>query len=171
MSVSIEITVTVPEIVLSSATVRHMIVQKMQSKTAPDLQRLFKRTVTGWQDPPNFLQKFTNQVNYVSTTVWPGQSNKGGKTYTLVNNGASPHIIRPRRARVLSFQRGYSAGTRPRVLSSRGYSRFGDFVTAGVVHHKGFDAREFDAEIAEQYAATFAADMQDAIKVATVRSK
>lgn len=170
MGISIQITVTVPEIVLNSSFVRQMIVQKMQTKTAPDLKRMFGLTVQGWQGKPNFLQKFTNRAGYVSTTVWPSQGNTEGKKYTIVNNGSGPHTIVPRKARLLRFQPGYRAGTRPRVLGSRAYSRFGNFVSSRGVHHPGFDAREFDAEIAEQYADTFAKDMQDAIHVATARS-
>ena len=142
----------------------------MQRKTAPDLQRMFKSTVSGWSDPPNFLQKFRDAPGYVSTTVWPSRSNKAGKTYALVNEGSGPHTIRPRRARMLRFQPGYRAGTMPRVLSSRSFSRFGNFISAQQVNHPGFEAREFDDTIAEEYAPTFAADMQDAIRVATVRS-
>lgn len=171
MSVQIKIKVTVPELVLNSAVVRNAIMSKMQRKTAPDLQRLFKQTTNGWQNPPAFLQRFTNSPSHVSTEVWPGQNSKGGKIYSLVNQGSPPHRIGPRKAKMLVFQRNYRASTRPRVLSSRSYSRYGDIVrTAQTFTHPGFEAREFDAEIAAQYADTFAEDMQDAIRVATVRS-
>jgi len=167
--VDINITVTVPEYVLNSNFVRWLIVRAMQSKTAPDLRRLFGKTVEGWSGKPNFLQKFTNSTAYVSTTVWPSQGNKEGKTYTLVNNGSSPHRIYPRRGGMLRFQPGYRAGTRPRVLSSRSYSRSGPFVSARAVDHPGFEPREFDAEIAEQYAETFVKDMQEVIGSAARR--
>lgn len=169
MSVKIQITVTVPEIVINSATVRNAIVNKMQRKTAPDLKRMFGLTVNGWQDKPAFLQKFTNRTDFVSTQVWPGQNTKGGKTYRIVNEGSPAHRIRPRRAKLLRFQPGYRAGTRPRVLNSTSYSRFGNIVSARGVNHPGFEARDFDEEIAEQYGPTFAQDMQDAIHVGTVR--
>jgi len=171
VSISIDIKVTVPEIVLGNAAVRDAIMQKMQSKTAPDLKRLFRGTVNGWKDKPDFLQKFLNSPSAVSTQVWPGQNSTGGKTYTIVNNGSPEHPIFPRQRGMLRFQSGYRAGTRPRVLNSRSSSRFGNYVRSyGVPRHPGFDAREFDQEIAEQYADTFAADMNDAITVATVRS-
>jgi len=169
MSAQIQIKVTVPEIVLNSATVRDAIMRKMQKKTAPDLQRMFRGTVNGWQDKPDFLQQFRNSPSEVSTTVRPGLNSSGGKTYVIVNNGAEPHRITPRRGGMLRFQPGYRAGTRPRVLNSRSYSRFGSFISAQAVNHPGFEAREFDQEIADQYADTFVDDMNDAIKVATAR--
>lgn len=169
MSARISITVTVPELVLNSGTVRAFIMGKMQNKTAPDLQRMFRKTTEGWRDPPNFLQKFKNSPSEVSVTVWPGQNTRGGKVYSIVNEGSPAHRIVPRRAKMLRFQVGYTPSTRPRVLGSRAYSRFGETISSYGVNHPGFEARKFDATIAEQYADTFADDMQDAIRVATVR--
>lgn len=168
--VDIQIKVTVPEVVLNSNLIRHQIMQVMQRKTAPDLQRLFKGTVSGWENPPTFLQKFKNSPGYVSTTVWPGRSNKAGKTYILVTVGAAPHTITPRRGGMLRFQTGYRAGTTPRVLSSRRPSRFGRFVSARQVRHPGFEARDFDDKIAEVYAPTFERDMQETIRIVSVKS-
>lgn len=168
--VDIQITVTVPEIILESSLIRTMIVSKMQSKTGPDIRRLFEKTTRGWSNRPNFLQKFTSKVGYVSVMVWPSGSNKAGNIYALVNNGAGPHTITPRSRGLLRFQRGYRAATRPRILSSRSPSRYGETVSAHLVRHPGFEAREFDATIAEQYAGTFAADMQNVIHVAVVKS-
>jgi len=165
----ISITVTVPEIVLESGVVRHAIMQKMQHKTAPDLQRMFKGTVEGWKDQPNFLQKFKDAPAYLSTTVWPSRSNKAGRTWALVNAGSPPHPITPKRARLLRFQVGYRAGTHPRVLRSRAYSRFGNYVSSLGVQHPGFEAREFTRTIAEEYTETFVKDMQEAVRVASVR--
>jgi len=70
---------------------------------------------------------------------------------------------------MLRFQVGYRSATRPRVLSSRAYSRFGNYVSSRGVNHPGFEAREFTKTIAEEYEDTFVHDMQDAIHVATVR--
>jgi len=165
----ISITVSVPEVVLQSQFVREMILQKMQRKTAPDLQKMFKQTVQGWADPPNFLQRFRNSPSQVSATVWPGQNTTGGKKWAIVNAGSPRHVIRPRKARMLRFQPGYRASTRPRKLSSRAYTRYGPVIRTLSVQHPGFEAREFNKEIKEQYADTFVQDMQDAIRVASVR--
>jgi len=168
--VDFTIKVTVPKEVMNSSQMRGQITQTLRNKTAPDLQRMFKGTVNGWADKPSFLQKFRDSQSYMSATVYVSPNNSGGETYMLVNAGSRPHTIRPRRARMLRFQPGYRAATRPRVLSSRSFSRSGNFISAQQVNHPGFEAREFDDTIAEEYAPTFAADMQDAIRVATVRT-
>lgn len=169
MSLQISIRVTVPEVVLNSQLVRSMIVNQMQRKSAPDVIKLFKSTTEGWKDRPNFLQKFTNSPTRVSAEIWPGQNTKMGKIYTYINNGTPDRRIRPRKARMLRFQPGYRAATRPRVLGSRPAQRFGDYVSSGEVKHHSIEAREFDAEIVEQYADTFVEDMQEVIRVAVVR--
>jgi len=170
--VGIRITVKVPELVLRSDFVRQQIMSKMQHKTAPDLKRMFALTVQGWANKPDFSQKFVNNVSQVSTEVWPSGSNKAAIVYRIVNNGAPAHIItakRRNRRGMLVFQRGYAASTSPRVLSSGRNFRFGEIVRTPAVIHPGFAARAFDETIAEQYEQTFADDMQDAIKIATVQ--
>jgi hypothetical protein len=164
---NIRITVKVPEIVLNSDFILTRISQKMKSKTGPDLRALFRRTVEGWDNPPDFSQKFHVGRDYCSTTVWPSGRNKN--QYNLVNEGSPPHIILPRRARMLRFQVGYRAATKPRVIGSSAKQRFGPYTGSAGVAHPGFEAREFDSAIAEEYQDTFAADMQDAINVAVVR--
>lgn len=160
--------VFVPEMVLNSQLVRHLIVQKMQSKSAPEVRKLFMQTVQGWANQPTFHQKFLNSPHRVTAQIWPGANTKGGQIYNYVNNGTPPHVIRPRRGGLLRFQTGYRAATRPRVLSSRAPSRFGDYVGSRGVNHPGVEARDFDKEIVAQYADTFRDDIQDVIKVATV---
>ena len=167
--VGIRITVTVPEIVLRSSFVREMIMQKMERKTAPDLKRLFSQTVQGWANKPDFSQKFVNNISQVSTEVWPSGSNKAAIVYRIVNEGAPEHRLTPRRGGMLVFLRGYGASTTPQVLSSGRNFRYGEVVRSRGFIHPGFAARKFDTTISEQYAPTFQDDMQEAIKVATVR--
>lgn len=162
MGISIQVTVTAPEILLNSDVIRLKLEQAMRSKTAPDLRKQFEKTVTGWKHPPDFSQKFKFQRDYLSVTVWASGANK--KHYALVNYGSPPHTIRPKgRGGLLHFQPRYSAGTRPKVLSSRAPKRSGDFVTARAVNHPGFEPRLFDEAVAEEIAPRFVKDMQDAI--------
>jgi hypothetical protein len=169
MSTSIRITVTVPESILRSDFMRDQIMQKMREKTGPDLRKEFMKTVNGWEGKPEFSQKFTNSVSAVSTEVFPSGTNRS--TYELVNAGSPPHPIRAKNGRgLLRFQSGYRAATRPRVIGSRGKSRFGDAVSVPIVRrHPGFVAREFDMVIAEEYQSTFEDDMQDAINAGAQR--
>lgn len=165
---SIRITVTVPAIVLNSSFVRDQIMRKMRQKTGPDLRREFKETVEGWTSAPDFSQTVFMNQDGIITHVFP--SGNGTAKYELVNAGSPPHIITPRRRGMLRFQTGYRAATRPRVIGSRAKARSGNFISTPIVRHPGFEARAFDQTIAEEYADTFAEDMQDAIKMAVGRS-
>lgn len=93
-----------------------------------------------------------------------GPSGQHADQYALVNSGSPPHTIQAQRGGLLKFQRGYRASTSPRMLSSRAKHRFGGFVSTPLVHHPGFEAREFDTEIAELFKPIFEADMQEAMK-------
>jgi len=152
--------------VLRSDFVRQQIMSKMQHKTAPDLKRMFGLTVQGWKNKPDWSQKFVNSTGELRTEVWA--SGAGASQYGLVNAGSPRHPITPKRG-FLVFQRGYRRSTNPRTLSSSANSRYGDIVKSKGFIHPGFEARKFDETIAEQYEPTFADDMQDAIKIATVQ--
>lgn len=161
MSASIQITVTVPEIIISSAVVRLKIQNKLERKTGPDMMKLFKKTTQGWEHNINFYQKSKNTNNEVSVTVFTRF-----KQYVLVNFGSPPHTITAKRpSGLLRFQRGYKSSTRPGIISSRQKQRFGPIYETYFVEHPGFEAREFDKAIAEEIAETFAEDVQDAISL------
>lgn len=164
---SIRITVKVPEIVLDSRFVVTRIKQAMRSKTGPDLQKEFKKTVEGWDSSPEFRATVYERSNSIHTHVFP--SGPGTTQYARVNAGSPAHIITPRRGGMLRFQTGYRPATSPRVISSRAKARFGNVISTPIVRHPGFEAREFDVIIAEQYYETFVDDMQEAINVAAVQ--
>ena len=160
----IRITVKVPQMVLNSAQVRAKILQTMRTHTGPDLRREFKKTVEGWETAPDFDMKFLEHSGSLATQVFPVGSGKA--TYELVNEGSPAHTITPRRGGALRFQTGYRSATSPRTIGSRAKSRSGPFVSAGIVHHPGFEARKFDETIADDYTDTFEQDIQDAINSA-----
>jgi len=162
MPISIRVSLRVPERLLSVQNVVNEIARVQRSSTAPDVQRLFRRTVVGWRTPPQF--NYTQHIERNSIGVTISSAGQNSAHYALVNAGSPAHLIRPvNPGGWLRFQPGYSPSTRPRVLSSRAYMRHGAFVRSKLVHHPGFTAREFDAEIADQYTPTFQADMQAAI--------
>lgn len=159
---SIQINVTVPKSIFDSQAAIQRIAAAQRSKTAPKLKRLFKETTEGWNHQPNWSQQQTIGRDFIAMKVWP--SGEHAEQYRLVNNGAPSHMIAPRRARVLRFQTGYRAGTRPRVLRSRAYQRFGRYISTSLVNHPGFEAREFDRLVAETHEPEFWNDMQDAFR-------
>ena len=71
--------------------------------------------------------------------------------YGYVNDGTRPHIIVPRRARVLAFGTGGSPKTAPRVIGSQPGSRGGKMVFTRRVNHPGTEARAFDETIAKKW--------------------
>jgi hypothetical protein len=160
MPLSIRIIVTVPKEILNADAIRLSILRAQQQKTGPDLKRLFRQTVEGWKNKPNWMQHQESNSSRIAMQVWAGGTY--ANQYALVNAGSPRHLI-PLKPGFLRFQRGYRPATSPRVLSSHAYSRFGPYSFAKQVNHRGFIAREFDAEIAEEYAPQFAEDMQVAI--------
>jgi len=165
VAISIRITVKVPELVIDSRLVRHSIEQKMRLKTGPELQKEFKKTVAGWTNPPRFNPHY-HHVQKLSTEV-----STDSEKYGYVNNGTPEHPIFARRGNLLWFQPGYRAATRPRIISSQRPQRFGAVVPARFIPmHPGIEPRLFDEVIALEYVDTFVEDMQDAIRLAVVRS-
>lgn len=177
MSIRVGVSIRIPNSLLSQEAVRNAITDKMERKTKPDVKAMFEDTIQGWRNPPYFIGHVTDTPTHLQTSVYPSGSNapftggtEPGAIYRLVNLGARSHEIEPRNATFLRFQPGYRAGTSPRVLRSHSFERFGGFVTASHVNHPGFEARDFDKQIAEEYEDTFHADMQDAIMNAVVRN-
>jgi len=164
MAISISVSVTVPDSILSDANVRAEIERVLKQQTGPDIRKQFKKTTEGWEKEPNFSQKFTDRNSYMSVTVYTND-----EIYTLVNSGSPPHRITPRRGGMLRFQPGYSAATRPKIISSRAKRRSGAVIGAFGVSHPGFEARKFDEAIAEEIAPRFAEDIQNAISKAAAK--
>lgn len=163
MGIGIRIKVTVPKEILNSDAIRRSLGDMQRTKTGPEIKALFRQTTEGWRHKPTWNQHFVQNWQKVSVTVQTGEG-ESANIYALVNAGSPPHAIYPKMAGGwLRFREGYTAGTTPRSLTSRAYKRWGRYVSRRSVNHPGFEAREFDKTIAEQYADTFADDMQEAI--------
>ncbi|MDA8114819.1 MAG: hypothetical protein M0Z43_08860 [Acidithiobacillus sp.] len=158
MPISVEINVEVPELVLNSSFIRNQIYRALQTQIRPKIHKLFDQTIEGWSDKPAFHESGHNWLSEVAVRVWTDNAR-----YAYVNNGTPPHTITPRGRGMLRFRPGYTAGTRPRVLSSKKPGRFGDYVSAWRVKHPGIEARNFDVEIAEQIFPEFVDAVNEAI--------
>lgn len=161
---SIQITVNVPKEIFKIQAWRRRVEHVQSQKTGPDLQKLFRKTVSGWEMKPRFYRRKHITPYQIGVFVHPAQE-KAGDIYVLVNEGAKKHWIRPHRF-FLKFQPGYRAASRPRWIGSGRKSRFGKFVFASIVRHPGFKARDFTGAIAEEYAPTFFRDMMDTFRFA-----
>lgn len=96
-----------------------------------------------------------------------GASGTDNVIYGYVTRGTRPHIIRPRRARALRFQRGYSAKTRRGLIGSATGGSFGATVFSQGVKHPGNEGREFEEQIAGFHQKSFARRVQENIEKAT----
>jgi len=106
----------------------------------------FKATVKSWKKPAKFDKKDARKVGGRLEAI----TSTSDEIYFYVTRGTRPHIIVPKSAGALSFQTGYRAKTRVRVIGSRSGGSYGPRVTAKSVMHPGTDARDFDKEIAKR---------------------
>lgn len=157
-TIGVKLRVFVPKTVFDDARAVRNIQHVMTSKTGPELRKEFEKTIKSWDDRPNFQMEHYFGVRVLWVKVYTYST-----VYRLVNAGARPHEIRPRKARLLRFQSQFKPKSRPRLIGSFAGGKSGDYVSARSVHHPGFEAREFDQEISEQYQDTFRKDIQDAI--------
>lgn len=157
----ITITVTVPKQVVNVDRVRQEIIDTQNRLTKQKLTQLFNQTTEGWRTRPSFASQREDTAGQLGILVYA--AGQGADTYALVNEGARPHVIRPRHAKVLRFQRGYRAGTKPRTLRSQAFVRSPPWWNTLQVRHPGFEAREFTKTIADEHEPEFNQDMQDAI--------
>lgn len=157
---------------LKDVNFQSIIARKQRNTTAPELIKLFSGTVDGWENKPNFGYKQIINSSRVGVTVGPqgsfGGSNRAYNIYNLVSRGSPAHPIpkQPFKRKWLHFRTGYVSSTRPGDLISNRKSYSGSWVMARQVNHLGFEAREFDKHIAEEYNPKFVSDMQEAINEA-----
>lgn len=163
MALRISVRVTVPKEILNIPAVQQEIASTQREKTAPQLRRLFGQTVEGWGNKPRWDTKQTITSDQISIAVWAAGEN--ADQYQIVNFGVGHYypIVPKRPGGMLIFQEGYRASTRPRVLSSRPYQRFGRIRRAMSVMHPPIEPRAFDETIADEISEDFSTDMQDAI--------
>lgn len=149
---------------LSSRDFVDSILDKMKSKTAPEIRALFAQTTEGWKNKPSFSFKTWSNSDEIGTEVYPDGDN--AEQYKLVSLGSPRHPIDPKNGPFLYFRTGYRASTSPGRLLSRANFRSGPWYSTMHVEHPGFEARDFPDAIRQEYNATFVKDMQEAINEA-----
>jgi hypothetical protein len=130
-------------------------------------QRDFLSTVSTWSHKPSFRTEEPHSEGHAIV----GSVSTRDEVYATVNAGAKPHVIRPRRARKLRFQRGYRAKTRPRTLASYAGGPYGPEVCTEVVHHPGFEPRAFSETVAERASARWLGELGAAMQELSRRSR
>jgi len=139
--------------------------EKELDKQAGLLQKEFEKTTATWDHQVTFNQRTNLASGAVTAEVWTDD-----EIYGYVNDGTRPHEIRPRNAKVLVFQSGYSAKTSPGKVASRGGGASGPLVFSKGVNHPGTKARNFDDAIQKKRKLPFWFGMTKAITVGTIKA-
>lgn len=161
MGFSVGISVTLPKRKFAQKKWLESIASKQRAQSLPILRKLFRETVSGWSEKPDFGWSQTKTADEIRLKVYP--TGAGADKWILLNQGARPHDIRPKNSKVLSFKPGYRAATRPGSLKSSRAYRSGRQMAASIIHHPGFEARRFTELIVLAYADNYTSDMQAAI--------
>lgn len=158
----ITINVSIPQVSFASKRWLESIASKQRAKSLPVLRKLFKETVNGWSQKPDFGWAQTKSADEISIRVYP--TGQYSEIWKLVNAGSPPHSIFPKKqGGVLAFRPGYRSATRPGQLRSGRKYRSGPYRLARSVNHPGFEARKFTELIAQEFAENYAMDMQEAV--------
>lgn len=104
--------------------------------------RELKSITRTWDHKPMFTVQATRFTRTIRTS---------DRIFNIVDQGAKPHTIKAKNPSVgfLQFQRGYHPKTAPRILDSQRGGSFGPFVRKKVVHHPGFEGRDFSGAMAD----------------------
>lgn len=133
----------------------------MENKARPELRAEFYKTVDAW-DTKVYFRGTIRHIRGSSLRLLIAPYGSGRSLYELVARGARPHVIEPRYASALRFQSGYRSASEVRWIGSRKKQRSGNWVHTQRVNHPGFEARDWDYEIADRYAPRFVELMRDA---------
>lgn len=158
----INIKVTLPKKKYAQKKWLEAIASKQRAKSLPALRSLFRQTVYGWANKPDFGWAQTKTASEITLTVYP--TGPYADVWNLLNAGSPPHDIPAKNGGLLLYRPGYRAATRPGSLQSRRAYRSGPFWRAKIIkNHPGFEARKFTELIAQKFAEEYAMDMQEAV--------
>lgn len=123
----------------------------------------FNDVTSDWQTDVTFDARVEVQGGNIVIGIGP---RRNAKIWRYVDEGTRAHAIRPRRAKRLRFQTGYSARTRPGRAHVGNGTASGDVVYSAGVWHPGTEAREFTKTIMDKWRKEIAQVVRDAIKEA-----
>ncbi len=135
----------------------------LDAKVKPQLLEYPKKVVANWKHKPDFKAMKRVTKDAISVYVYPTGPNKDYWIWT--SRGTRPHIIRPKKAKILAFPSVYKPKTTPRGPGYRGPGvSSGPTVFAKEVKHPGTKPRHFE-EAWERYAqARFRKEMENAMR-------
>ena len=113
--------------------------------TANEVRRDLESITRTWKHRVKFNVRVVRRRGDYGITVTTKD-----EIFGYVNYGTKPHVIRPRKARALKFQRGYKAKSRPGFIGSSEGGASGKTTFAKYVQHPGSEPRGFDKTIAKR---------------------
>jgi len=124
------------------------VISKSLDKEAERVKKEYESTVSTWNTKPKFIIK--RKTSEPQTRIIKPAAGKAKKIYTFVDQGTRPHIIRPKRAKVLAFKTGGLSKTTPGRLKARRGRLGTKQVFSQMVSHPGSKARNFTKKIQEK---------------------
>jgi len=155
----IKVVVTVPKKIFDDKAMVAELTRVQNSKTAPEVKRLFKNTTGDWQHNVDFQSRQRTTSSSIGVSIFPTGGNAW--LYAIINNGSDRHIT-SHTGRGMRFQTGYNASTARGRMNSKKHTRYGGWAGAQSVHQI-IEPREFDKTIGDFYTGTFTRDMQKVI--------
>jgi hypothetical protein len=137
------------------------VIEKEITRETRSIVREYEITVGTWKRKVRFTITISP---YEFATV--GTDNE---IYGYVDKGTRPHIIRPKKAKMLRFNTVFRAKTIPNQLRNRAGMSAPPVAHALEVHHPGTEARNFTENISKRSEARFSKNMAKAMK--TIRSR
>lgn len=136
----------------------------MLHKAEREMKKDFEKTTSTWDEDVEFESQISLKGG---PTLLVGTDNE---TYALVNDGAPPHRIYPKRKKSLQFQTGYKPKSSPGVIGAVQGGKFGETVKRAFVNHPGHEARKFDITIQKMWKKKFKRMAEDAMRKAARKS-
>lgn len=118
-------------------------VKKGMSQAAEAVRKDYEQTVQGWEHPAEFMITEQGDGSITVTT--------DDKVWRYVDKGTPPHVITPKRGKVLVFGVGGKPKTTPGRLRSGGGSKGSMVIIRPRVNHPGTAPRDFTALIMKRW--------------------
>ena len=129
--------------------------------TGKEIDAFFLLTYATFDHKPRFVIENKDEENKISAAVYTTD-----QIYAWINDGTKPHVIRPKKAKMLAFPSAFRPKTSKAVLTSGQGYKSSSRVLALQVEHPGTEARSFDERIEKKAIPNFKKRVAAAMKEA-----
>ena len=131
--------------------------KEQQLLEAERIQTDYEKTVKTWKRDVDFD---------IDETRFGANVGTDDEVYGYVDKGTKPHVIRPKKAKVLAFRTGGRPKTRPRTITSyEGKPGSPPTLFRPEVQHPGTEARDFTKTIQKRSEKRFAREYRKALRI------